>query len=30
MCGMAARMDSVPLGNLIQEPVCPAGAGMAG
>jgi hypothetical protein len=28
MCGMAERMDSVPLGNLIQEPVCPAGAGM--
>jgi hypothetical protein len=30
MCGMAERMASVPLGNLIQEPVCPAGAGMAG
>lgn len=30
MCGMAERMDSVPLGNLIQEPVCPAGAGMSG
>jgi hypothetical protein len=30
MCGMPNRMDSVPLGNLIQEPVCPAGAGMAG
>jgi hypothetical protein len=30
MCGMSARMDSVPLGNLVQEPVCPAGAGMAG
>ncbi len=29
MCGMSNRMDSVPLGNLIQEPVCPAGAGMA-
>ena len=29
MCGMPNRMDSVPLGNLIQEPVCPAGAGMA-
>ena len=29
MCGMPDRMDSVPLGNLIQEPVCPAGAGMA-
>jgi hypothetical protein len=30
MCGMAGRMDSVPLGNLVQEPVCPAGAGMTG
>ena len=29
MCGMSGRMDSVPLGNLVQEPVCPAGAGMA-
>jgi hypothetical protein len=29
MCGMSDRMDSVPLGNLIQEPVCPAGAGIA-
>jgi hypothetical protein len=29
MCGMPDRMDSVPLGNLIQEPVCPAGVGMA-
>jgi hypothetical protein len=29
MCGTPNRMDSVPLGNLIQEPVCPAGAGMA-
>jgi len=29
MCGTPKRMDSVPLGNLIQEPVCPAGAGMA-
>jgi hypothetical protein len=29
MCGMSGRMDSVPLGNLIQEPVCPAGAGMS-
>jgi hypothetical protein len=29
MCGMSGRMDAVPLGNLIQEPVCPAGAGMA-
>jgi hypothetical protein len=29
MCGMAERMDSVPLGNLVQEPVCPAGAAMA-
>jgi len=28
MCGMSGRMASVPLGNLIQEPVCPAGAGM--
>jgi serine/threonine-protein kinase len=28
MCGMSGRMDSVPLGNLVQEPVCPAGAGM--
>jgi serine/threonine protein kinase len=28
MCGMPDRMDSVPLGNLVQEPVCPAGAGM--
>jgi hypothetical protein len=30
MCGMSGRMNSVPLGNLIQEPVCPAGAGMGG
>jgi hypothetical protein len=30
MCGMPDRMNSVPLGNLVQEPVCPAGAGMAG
>jgi Protein kinase domain len=29
MCGMSGRMNSVPLGNLIQEPVCPAGAGMS-
>jgi hypothetical protein len=28
MCGMPDRMNSVPLGNLVQEPVCPAGAGM--
>jgi hypothetical protein len=28
MCGMPGRMESVPLGNLIQDPVCPAGAGM--
>jgi hypothetical protein len=27
MCGMSGRMASVPLGNLIQEPVCPAGTG---
>jgi serine/threonine protein kinase len=29
MCGMSGRMTSVPLGNLIQEPVCPSGAGMS-
>jgi hypothetical protein len=29
MCGMSGRMESVPLGNLIQEPVCPSGAGMS-
>ena len=29
MCGMSGRMESVPLGDLVQEPVCPAGAGMA-
>ena len=28
MCGMSGRMQSVPLGNLVQEPVCPSGAGM--
>jgi Protein kinase domain len=28
MCGMSGRMGSVPLGNLVQLPVCPAGAGM--
>ncbi len=28
MCGMPSRMDSVPLGNLVQEPVCPAGAAL--
>jgi hypothetical protein len=27
MCGMPDRMNSVPLGNLIQVPACPAGAG---
>jgi hypothetical protein len=30
MCGMVGRMDSVPLGNLIQAPVCPAGGSMTG
>jgi serine/threonine protein kinase len=29
MCGMSGRMESVPLGNLVQVPVCPAGAGMS-
>jgi hypothetical protein len=28
MCGRPERMNSVPLGNLIQKPACPAGAGM--
>ena len=29
MRGMSGRMDSVPLGTLVQEPVGPGGAGMA-
>jgi hypothetical protein len=30
MCGKAERMNSVPRGNLVLEPVCPAGAAGAG
>jgi serine/threonine-protein kinase len=29
MCSVSGRMESVPLGNLVQEPTCPAGAGMS-